>query len=132
MIGKERGIFRAHAPKTGVMGQLHLGTNILVPKPFTPWQRHAMPPERELKEKIALLHKGVARMPNVSLGPLSIKQAVWQTYISKAGVDAALPLERAARGQSLAALLREFGDRIAPEVFEPLAGDLRWHFLRTG
>src|SRR4029078_4329508 len=62
LAAEVRGIFRAHAPKTGVMGQRHLATTILVRKPFTPWQRHAMPPERELKEKIALLHKGVARM----------------------------------------------------------------------
>ncbi|HXT50088.1 MAG TPA: radical SAM protein [Thermoanaerobaculia bacterium] len=125
-------IFKAQAPKTGVMGHLHLGVNVLVPKPYTPWQRHAMPPERELAERIALLRKGVARMPNVSLGPLSIRQAVWQTYISKAGPEAADLLERAARGQHLASLLREFSDRIAPEVFVPLEGDLRWHFLRTG
>ncbi|HEV8630544.1 MAG TPA: radical SAM protein [Thermoanaerobaculia bacterium] len=127
-----RGIFQQQAPKSGVMGHLHLGTNILVPKPYTPWQRQPMASERELKEKIALLQKGVARMPNVSLGPLSIKQAIWQTYISKAGVDAAEALERAARGQSLSSLLRDFADRIAPEVFAPLPGDLRWHFMRTG
>jgi radical SAM superfamily enzyme YgiQ (UPF0313 family) len=125
-------IFRQQAPKSGVMGHLHLGVNILVPKPYTPWQRHPMPPVRELEEKIALLRKGVARMPNVSLGPLSVRQAVWQTYISKAGPEAGELLVRAARGQHLSSLLREFADRMAPEVFAPLAGDLRWHFLRTG
>jgi radical SAM superfamily enzyme YgiQ (UPF0313 family) len=127
-----RGIFKAQASKSGVMGHLHLGVNILVPKPFTPWQRHPMPPERELAEKIALLKKGVGRMPNVSLGPLSIRQAVWQTYISKAGAEAVDLLERAARGQHLTSLLRDFADAIAPEVFAAQAGDLRWHFLRTG
>jgi radical SAM superfamily enzyme YgiQ (UPF0313 family) len=127
-----RGIFKEQAPKTGVMGQLHLGVNVLVPKPYTPWQRHPMPPERELALRIAVLKKGVARLPNVTLGQLSIRQAVWQTYISKAGPQAADLLERAARGQHLASLLREFADRIAPEVFVPLEGDLRWHFLRTG
>jgi hypothetical protein len=91
-----------------------------------------MPPERELAEKIALLKKGVGRMPNVSLGPLSIRQAVWQTYISKAGAEAVDLLERAARGQHLTSLLRDFADAIAPEVFAAQAGDLRWHFLRTG
>ncbi len=132
LAAEVRGIFKEQARTSGVMGHLHLGTNILVPKPYTPWQRHPMAPERELREKIALLQKGVARMPNVSLGPLSIKQAVWQTYISKAGVEAADALERAARGQGLSSLLRDFADRIAPEVFAPLPGDLRWHFMRTG
>src|SRR6185295_2775838 len=48
-----RAIFKAQAPKTGVMGHVHLGVNVLVPKPYTPWQRHPMPPERELAEKVA-------------------------------------------------------------------------------
>ncbi len=132
LAAEVRAIFRSQASRSGVMGHLHLGANVLVPKPYTPWQRHPMPPRRELEEKVTLLRKGVARMPNVSLGPLSIRQAVWQTYISKAGPEAAEPLERAARGQHLASLLREFHDSIAAEVFVPLAGDLRWHFLRTG
>jgi hypothetical protein len=118
------------APR-GVIGHIHLGTNILIPKPYTGWQREPMDGVRSLKEKISLLRKGVARLPNTSLGAMSIRQAIWQTYISKAGSDAAEPLERAARGQHLAALLRDLAPRIEPEVFQPLSGDLRWHFMRT-
>jgi radical SAM superfamily enzyme YgiQ (UPF0313 family) len=132
LAAQVRGIFKEQAAKTGVMGHLHLGTNILVPKPYTPWQRQPMAPERELKEKIALLKKGVARLPNTSLGQLSIREAVWQTYVSRAGVDAAPALERAARGAHLSELLRDFAPQIEPEVFRPLDGDLRWHFMRTG
>ena len=33
--------------------------------------------------------KLVSRLPNVSLGSVSVREAVWQTYISKAGSDAA-------------------------------------------
>jgi radical SAM superfamily enzyme YgiQ (UPF0313 family) len=126
------GVFREHAAKSGVMAHLHLGASVLVPKPYTPWQRHAMAPERELREKVSLLKKGVARLPNTSLASLSIRQAVWQTYISRAGTDAAEALERAARGAHLSSLLREYAPRIEPEVFRPMEGDLRWHFLRTG
>jgi radical SAM superfamily enzyme YgiQ (UPF0313 family) len=132
LAAEVHGIFREHAVRSGVMGHLHLGTNILVPKPYTPWQRQPMAPERELRDKISLLKKGVARLPNTSLGQLSIREAVWQTYISRAGVDAAAALEQAARGAHLSALLRHFAPQIAPEVFAPLAGDLRWHFMRTG
>ncbi len=125
-------IMRAAARRTGVMGHLHLGTNILIPKPYTPWQRHPMGDQRDLKRKIQHLRRGVARLPNTTLGQLSIRQAVWQTYISKGGVDVAPALERAARGASLGELLREYADAIAPEVFQPMEGPLRWHFLRTG
>jgi len=65
------------------------------------------------------------------MGSLSIRQALWQTYLSKAGSDAADAIEAAASGEPLAAVLRRFAASIRPEVFAPLEGDLRWHFLRT-
>jgi len=118
---------------TGVIGNVHLGVNILVPKPYTPWQRHPLDDEKSLREKISLLKRGVSRMPNVSLAAnMSIRQAVWQTYLSKGGVDAAEAIEHAARGQHIAGVVRQFADRIHPEVYRPLEGDLRWHFLRMG
>lgn len=117
---------------TGVIGQIHLGTNILIPKPYTAWQREAMDEPRVLKEKISLLKKGVASMPNVSLSTMSIRQAIWQTYITKAGSDAADALERVARGGHIAQVLRDFEPRIHPEVFRRVEGDCRWHFMRTG
>jgi radical SAM superfamily enzyme YgiQ (UPF0313 family) len=130
LAAEARGIMLQEAAETGVIGHLHLGVNILVPKPYTPWQREPMDDERSLREKISLLKRGAARLPNVSLGPLSIRQAHWQTYLSKAGAEAALPLERAARGQHLASVLREFERQIRPVVFQRIDGECRWHFLR--
>lgn len=120
------------AQRTGVIGHIQLGASVLVPKPFTPWQREAMDDERSLKHKLSLLKRGVARLPNVSLSTGSVRQAVWQAYISRAGADAADAIEQVARGAHLSTVLREFDQRIRPEVFQPMAGDLRWHFLRTG
>jgi radical SAM superfamily enzyme YgiQ (UPF0313 family) len=116
----------------GIIGNVHLGVSVLVPKPYTPWQREPMDDERSLKEKIAVLKKGVGRMPNVSLGSVSVRQAVWQTYISKAGSDAADAIELAAQGEPLSSVLHRFQHKIAPEVFQPMQGDLRWHFMRQG
>jgi len=131
LAAEARAVMLAEAQRTGVIGGIHLGVNILVPKPYTPWQRQPMDDERSLKEKIALLQRGVARMPNVTMGSLSIRQAHWQTYLSKAGSDAADAIEAAALGEPVAAVLRRFEARIRPEVFAPLEGDLRWQFLRT-
>lgn len=117
---------------TGAAGHIHLGVNVLIPKPYTPWQREPMDDERSLKRKISLLKKGVAALPNVSMAGMSIRQAVWQTYLSRADSDAAEALERAARGQPVASLLRDYADRVHPEVFQPFARDLRWQFLRMG
>jgi hypothetical protein len=91
-----------------------------------------MDDEKSLKRKIAVLEKGVARMPNVSMSMMSPRQAIWQTYISRAGSDAAEAIERAARGQPVASVLRELEHRIHPEVFASFPRDLRWHFMRMG
>src|SRR4051794_17015103 len=131
LAARARAALLDEASRTGVIGNIHLGVSVLVPKPYTPWQREAMDDERSLKAKIALLQRGVARMPNVSLGSVSIREAVWQTYISKAGSDAADAIEAVARGEPLSAVLRRFEARIRPEVFVPQGEDLRWHFLRT-
>ncbi len=127
-----RAIMLEQARKTGVIGNLHLGCNILIPKPYTPWQREPMDDERSLKHKISVLRKGVARMPNVSLSTMPPRQAIWQTYITRAGSDAADILVRAARGQSISSLLRELSPRIHKQVFRPMPRRLRWHFMRMG
>jgi radical SAM superfamily enzyme YgiQ (UPF0313 family) len=127
-----RAVMLEEVKRTGVIGNIHLGTNVLVPKPYTPWQREPMDDERRLKEKIAVLRKGVSHLPNVSLGSISVRQAVWQTYISKAGTAAADALVAAARGEPLGSLLVRFEHQIHPEVFHRQEGDLRWHFMRQG
>jgi radical SAM superfamily enzyme YgiQ (UPF0313 family) len=126
-----RAIMLEELAPTGVIGRVTLGVNILVPKPYTPWQRQPLADPKELREKISLLKRGVSRLPNVTLtANMSIRSAVWQAYLSKGGIETADAIERAARGEPLSALLREFEDRIHPEVYNTLQGDLRWHFLR--
>lgn len=127
-----RAIMLEELSPRGLVGHLHLGTNILIPKPFTPWQREPMADPAELREKIRHLERGVARLPNVSLGTMSIRQAQWQSFISKAGPEAAEPLELVARGAPLSSVLRSHSRLIHPEVFAAQGADLRWHFLRTG
>jgi hypothetical protein len=106
--------------------------NVLIPKPFTPWQRVPLEDERSLRAKVSFLKKGVARLPNVSLGQMSLRMAKWQSYVSRAGSDAAGALEAAAYGEHLSSVLRRFADRIDAEVYGERAGDLRWHFMRAG
>ncbi len=116
---------------TGVIGEIHLGVNVLIPKPFTGWQRQPMTDPRELKRKIRYLQRGVAKIPNVTMGSMSIKQAVWQTLLSKGGAEAAEAIELAAEGESTAALLRRFSGLVDDTVFRYFDGDLRWQFLRA-
>ena len=132
LVAQARAIMLEELPRKGLIGNIHMGVNVLVPKPFTPWQREPMDDEKSLKEKIATLRKGVARMPNVSMGSVSVRQGIWQTYISKAGSDAAEALEAAAKGEPINALLHRLAPKIHPEVYRRLDGDLRWHFMRQG
>ena len=117
---------------TGRLGHIQVGANLLIPKPYTGYQRESMEDPKILKAKISLLNKTLGQLPNVSLSTMSIKQAIWQSYISKAGSDAAVVLEEAARGESVASLLRRYADRIQPLVFERQLGHLDWQFMRMG
>ncbi len=127
-----KAIMLEELPKKGLIGNIHLGVNVLVPKPYTPWQREPLDDEKSLKEKLAVLRKGVARTPNVSMGSVSARQGIWQTYISKAGSDAADAIEAAAKGEPINSILHRFAHKIHPEVYRRLDGDLRWHFMRQG
>ena len=132
LAAEARAIMLETARKTGVIGHVHVGANVLVPKPYTPWQREPLDDRASLKRKITLLKKGILRLPNVSMGSISIRQALWQTYITRAGRGAAPALERVAGGEPLGSVLRAFENRIEPEVYHRLEGDLRWHFMRAG
>lgn len=126
-----RELMLEQASVSGKIGSIHLGCNILIPKPYTPWQREPMEDERSLKAKISLLKRGVAKMPNVTMSMMSPRQAIWQTYISRSGSDAADAIEQAARGRHLASLLRDIQPRVDTEVFSAFPRELRWHFMRT-
>ncbi|MFL6195713.1 MAG: B12-binding domain-containing radical SAM protein [Thermoanaerobaculia bacterium] len=130
LAAQARSVMLEELPPKGLIGNIHLGVNVLVPKPYTPWQREPMDDEKSLKEKITFLRKAVTRMPNTSMGSVSVRQGVWQTYISKAGSDAAEAIEAAARGESINSILHRLAPRIHPEVYSRLEGDLRWHFMR--
>jgi radical SAM superfamily enzyme YgiQ (UPF0313 family) len=134
LVSKCRDLMLEELAPSGVIGQIQVGANILIPKPYTGWQREAMEPAAALKPKISMLRRGLGELPNVSLGSVSIKQAIWQTFLSKAGSDAADILEVAAAGEPVGSILRRYAGRIEPLVFSPEAAGkrLRWQFLKTG
>lgn len=132
LVGDCRQILLEEGTPRGALGHIHLGLNVLIPKPYTPYQREAMEETPSLKRKVSRLQEGVASLPNVSISTMSIRQAVWQTYISRAGSDAADVLEEVARGTSVASALRRHAGRVQQEVYREFPGKLRWHFLRTG
>ncbi len=132
LAAEARRVMLVEARRSGVVGHIHLGTNILIPKPYTPWQREPFGDTRSLRAKISLLRRELAKLPNVSMGPVSIRQARWQAYITRAGSDAADALEAAAGGESVASVLRRFAPSIDAEIQSRKSDRLRWHFMRAG
>ena len=126
-----RAIMLEELAPTGVIGNIHLGTNILVPKPYTGYQRQPMEERRSLRDKLTHLKRGVAALPNVTMGSVSYRQAVWQTFISKGGSSAGDAILRVARGESVSAALRREKSAVEQRVFRYLDGDLPWHFMTT-
>jgi radical SAM superfamily enzyme YgiQ (UPF0313 family) len=123
----------AETRASGRTGEIQLGVNLFVPKPYTPWQREPMDAEESLAAKIALLKRGTARLGNVRMTDnLSIRQAVWQTLLSRGGAEVAEALVQVARGGTVARTLRGLRPLVAAEVFGAREGDMRWHFLRMG
>ena len=70
----------------------------------------------EMRPREKLLARGATALSDVELLALLLR-----TGLPGAGV-----FELATQ------VLREFDDRISPEVYHPNEGDLRWHFLRMG
>ena len=115
-----RGIMLEQATKTGVIGNVHLGCNILIPKPYTPWQREPMDDERSLKRKISVLKKGAAQLPNLTLSMMPPRQAIWQTYISRARLRRRRhDRTRRSRPDLFLPCCVSSPDHIHPEVFQP-------------
>jgi radical SAM superfamily enzyme YgiQ (UPF0313 family) len=127
-----RAIMLQELAPSGIIGHIHIGASLLVPKPYTGYQREHLGSPTTLARRLALLARGLAGIPNVSASTMTVRQAIWQSYLSKADRDAADLLEAAARGQSLSSLLRQYSDRIEPLVFERPRGRLPWQFMRTG
>ncbi len=116
---------------TGVIGQIHVGANLLVPKPYTGYQREAMTEVSVLKERVATLRRGLGALPNVSMSSMSIREAIWQTYLSRGGADAGNAIARRASGERLSSVLRDIRPAVDREVFGRFDGDLRWQFMTT-
>ena len=69
---------RRHRPR-------HLGVNILVPKPYTPWQREPLAPTSASCARRSRSSSAAWRgcPTSRSAANMSMRQAVWQTYISQ-------------------------------------------------
>jgi len=113
------------------IGEIVLSVNPFVPKPFTPFQWCGMLEQKQLEKRLALLQKGVRRMPNVSLQAESIKEAMLQALLSRGDRSLAPFLVKSAELGSWRKGARESGIDIPALVTRqiPLDEELPWDFI---
>ena len=118
------------APKSGVIGNIHLGVNVLVPKPYTPWQREPMDDEREPEGEDRLLQEGrgadAERLDGLGLDPPGGLADLHQQGRQRRG----RALERRPAASTCPRSCAASPTASTPRSSAP--GDLRWHFMRQG
>lgn len=113
------------------LGEIVLSVNPFIPKPFTPFQWCGMLDQKQLEKRLAVLQRGVRRMPNVSLQAESIKEAMLQALLSRGDRSLAPFLVRSAELGSWRKGAREMGIDVAALVTRqiPLDEELPWDFI---
>jgi radical SAM superfamily enzyme YgiQ (UPF0313 family) len=113
------------------IGEIILSVNPFIPKPFTPFQWCGMLEQKVLEKRLALLQKGVRRMPNVTLQAESIREAMLQALLSRGDRSLAPFLVKSAELGSWRKGARETGIDVAVLVTRqiPLDEELPWGFI---
>lgn len=122
MLNYERG--------RGRISGLHVGISILVPKPYTPYQRLGMISASEARQRLKLVKKENRKLSNLRLDLPSYRMARWQTFLSRSDTRAFDALKNAAAGQNIADLLRDF-EHLADESSRAQVGDPPWMFISS-
>ncbi len=123
------GILRSYGRVRGHLGELHLGVNLLVPKPYTPYHAEPFLEEREARRRLDLLRRELRGIHNLSLERPSWRLALWQAWLSRAGAGAFDSLLEMARGEPLGPVLRRHLEVIERVAFRPEELGAPWHFI---
>lgn len=123
-------LLRSGRPR-GRVGRLHLGVNILIPKPYTPYHAVPMLDQAEARRRLGLVQRSLRGVPNLRVDLPSWRESLWQGYLSRAGTSAFEALRELAGGEPLAAVLRRHRREIERLAFEPGELGAPWHFISS-
>ncbi len=120
-----------HGRTKGRIGNLHAGVSILVPKPYTPYQRAGMIDGREARRRIKLLRKALTGVPNFRLDFPSHREALWQGFLSRGSTGAYSALEERAAGSTVSQILTDHRNAVEAATTNPDLDDQPWSFISS-
>ena len=129
LLRSTREIMLAHGRRRGHVGPLHAGVSILIPKPYTPYSGVAMLEAGEARRRLRLLRKSIAGLPNFRLNTPSYREAVWQGYLGRGGVEAFSALQMRADGRPVAEILASRRSPVEAATVDPPGDDRPWEFI---
>jgi radical SAM superfamily enzyme YgiQ (UPF0313 family) len=119
--------------RLGRVAEIVPSVNAFIPKPHTPYEDESLRDEEYLAEKLGVLQRELARIPNVVFRGMPIGEAVWEAFLAKVDESGADILEEAADGAPVRRLLKVHRDRIAavvrPDRVRPVAAAAPWSFI---
>lgn len=130
LLRETRSIMLGYEKGRGRISGLHAGVSILVPKPYTPYQRQGIISPAEARRKLRLLRKEVRGLANVQLDLPSYRMALWQSTLSRGGIEAFSALEDAASGENVAAILRK-NQHLVEKSSGPQESNPPWQFISS-
>ena len=83
LVQKIKSVFAEASRPLGRMGTIHVGVNLFVPKPATPFQWVAMFPEATAKKRMRFLQNELRREPNITVRAESCRLAYYQALIAR-------------------------------------------------
>ena len=120
----------AYGRTRGHVGSLHAGCSILVPKPYTPYQREQMLSRGEFKRRMARVRQACRHVPGLRLDVPSWREAVWQGLLSRGGCDVFDELGQVADGAPISAVASR-SPRVEPACFRVPERDPPWSFISS-
>ncbi len=115
----------------GRVGTLHVGFNVLVPKPYTPYAREPMLDRTEARRRLKVVESGLTGVGNLIIDRPAYREALWQAYLSRGDCSAFAAVERAASGASLGELLAAYREQVNDSALSRVEGDAVWQFISS-
>jgi len=110
LVDKIRRTIRPIGQSRGHMGSITVSVSTFVPKAWTPMQWAGAAKKSVLERRRRILEKGLRRLPNVKLQLDSVREATFQTILSRGDRRLAPALEAVAlRGVTLSKAMKEAG-----------------------